>query len=98
MMAQRHHFHTQVHPQQEEYSIENARRVIALVMCHINENPTNLLNAKAHQFVQSYSQMKALKTFCQLGRVPAFKDMKELYDPVVCKSSMVKDLKELEKQ
>lgn len=74
MMAQCHHFHTQVHPQQEEYSIKNARSVIAMVMCHINENLMNLRNAKAHQFVQSYSRMKGLKTFCQLGRVPAFKD------------------------
>jgi hypothetical protein len=82
---------------EEEYTIENGR-VIAQIMCYINEMKHNPKRRDAFQFIQTYSLVKGLKKFGDRGRQAAYKEMKQLHDRVVFKPIKVEDLTEQERR
>ena len=69
-----------------EYSRENAK-VIAWTIDRMN-----------HQFVQTYSLTRGIKTFGEKGRQAAHEEMKQLHDRVVFKPIKIEDLTDVERR
>jgi hypothetical protein len=69
-----------------EYSIETAK-VIALT-----------IDAMNHQFAQTYSLTKGIKTFGEKGRQAAHEEMKQLHDRIVFKPIKVEELTAVERR
>ena len=69
-----------------EYSTETAK-VIA-----------RTINAMNHQFAQTYSLSKGIKTFGKKGRKAAHEEMKQLHDRIVFKPIKVEELTAVEQR
>jgi hypothetical protein len=82
---------------EEEYTIEHGR-IIAQLMCYINEMKHNPKRQKAFQFIQTYSLVKGLKKFGDRGRQAAYKEMKQLHDRIVFEPINVAELTDQERQ
>ncbi|KAG7371066.1 reverse transcriptase RNA-dependent DNA polymerase [Nitzschia inconspicua] len=80
-----------------EYSEINAR-VIATVMCHMNDKLINPKNVKAQQFVQTYSLMSGIKKFGEKGKEAAIDEVKQLHDRIVFRPIRIEDMTQLEKE
>jgi hypothetical protein len=85
------------HKNREEYILETAR-VIALMMCYIQDMLRNPQRRKVYQFAQSYGLMKGLKKFGERGKKAAFKELKQLHDRVVFKPIHISELTDVERK
>jgi Reverse transcriptase (RNA-dependent DNA polymerase) len=79
------HLQTQAF-ESEEYTLDNAK-IIAMTINKVN-----------HQFAQTYSLMRGIKTFGDKGRQAAHEEMKQLHDRVVFKPIAIEKLSSIEKR
>jgi hypothetical protein len=70
--------HERIDPIQIEYETE--ARVIATIMCHMNERMHVQTKVTEHQHVVTNSLTRAIKKFGELAKQSAHGEMKQLHD------------------
>jgi hypothetical protein len=73
-------------------------RVLAVIMCQIHDKVHNPQVQSNHQFIQTYSLMKAIKKFGNKAKEAAHAEMKQLHDRIVFEPINVDELDPTEKQ
>ncbi len=80
---------------QQFYHEEDAM-VLAIIMCQVQEKVNTPHGTKGHQFIQTYSLMKAVKKFGSKAKQAALDEMKQLHDRVVFEPISLQDMEPME--
>ena len=80
---------------QQFYNEEDAM-VLAIIMCQVQEKANTPHGTKGHQFIQTYSLMKAVKKFGNKAKQAALDEMKQLHDRVVFEPISLQDMEPME--
>lgn len=82
---------------QQFYQEEDAK-TLAIIMCQVQEKVNTPHGTKGHQFIQTYSLMKAVKKFGGKAKQAALDEMKQLHDRVVFEPISLSEMDPMEKK